>query len=125
MMYKDLEIWKLANEIVPQIHKMTLVDLPKLELYETGSQIRRSSKSVKSNIVEGFGRRKSTPDFIHFLTMALSSNDETIDHLETLYHTKSLRNKEKFDDLHQQLSKLGRKLNLFLLSVRKNHRPFK
>jgi len=125
MKYKDLEIWRLANEIVPQIHKMTLEDLPKLELYETGSQIRRSSKSVKSNIVEGFGRRKSKPDFIHFLTIALSSNDETIDHLETLYNTESLKNKGKFDDLHKQLTELGRKLNLFLLSVRKNHRPLK
>ena len=125
MKYKDLEIWKLANEIVPQIHKMTLTDLPKFELYETGSQIRRSSKSVKSNIVEGFGRRKSKPDFIHFLTMSLSSNDETIDHLETLYNTESLKDKGKFDDLHKKLSELGRKLNLFLISVRKYHRPLK
>ena len=125
MNYKDLEIWRIANEIVIQIHHMTINDLPKFELYETGSQIRRSSKSVKSNIVEGFGRRKSKPEFIHYLSMALSSNDETIDHLETLYYTKSLNDDQKFETLKEQLIELGKKLNLFLCSVRKNHKPFK
>ena len=32
------------------MHKMSLI-LPKLELYEEGSQVRRSSKSVKSMIL--------------------------------------------------------------------------
>ncbi len=51
MNYKDLEIWKMSREIVIEIHKMSLENLPKFEMYETGSQIRRSSKSVRSNIV--------------------------------------------------------------------------
>ena len=50
MNYKDLEIWQLAREVVIEIHKMSL-NLPKLEMFEEGSQIRRSSKSTKSNIV--------------------------------------------------------------------------
>jgi four helix bundle protein len=53
MSYKNLEIWQLARELVIEIHKMTLT-LPKFEMYEEGSQIRRSSKSVKSTIVEGY-----------------------------------------------------------------------
>ncbi len=57
MSYKNLDIWKLSRELVIDIHKMTLTELPKFEMYETGSQIRRSSKSVKANIVEGYGRR--------------------------------------------------------------------
>ena len=47
MSYKKLEIWQIANELVIKIHKMTLNELPKFELYEEGSQIRRSSKSSK------------------------------------------------------------------------------
>jgi four helix bundle protein len=50
MSYKKLEIWQLARELVIDIHKMSL-QLPKFEMYGEGSQIRRSSKSVKSNIV--------------------------------------------------------------------------
>ncbi len=46
MSYKNLEIWKLAREVVIEIHEMSL-KLPKFEMYETGSQIRRSSKTVK------------------------------------------------------------------------------
>ena len=51
MSYKKLQIWQEARVIVIDIHKMTLSKLPKFELYEVGNQIRRSIKSVKSNIV--------------------------------------------------------------------------
>lgn len=37
MSYKGLQIWQLARELTIGIHKMTLNDLPKFELYETGS----------------------------------------------------------------------------------------
>jgi four helix bundle protein len=73
---------------------MTLA-LPKFETFEEGQQIRRSSKSVCSNIVEGYGRRFYKQDDIKFIIYSLSSNDETIHHLEMLFETKSLT-----DDLH-------------------------
>ena len=58
MSYKDLEVWQMARELVIDIHQMTLHKLPKFEMYEEGAQIRKSSKSVKSTIAEGYGRRK-------------------------------------------------------------------
>jgi len=42
MSYKKLEIWRLAKELVVDIHRMTIEKLPKFEMYEEGSQIRRS-----------------------------------------------------------------------------------
>ena len=120
MNYKNLEIWQLAKEIVIEIHKMSL-EIPKFEMYEEGSQIRRSSKSVKSNLVEGYGRRNYKNEYIRFITFALASNDETIDHLETLYETESLKDKKLFDDLHNKLEILGKKINRFLQSVQKEH----
>ena len=90
MSYKKLEVWQLARELVIDIHKLTLEDIPKFEMYELGSQIRRSVKSVKATIVEGYGRRGYKQDFLRFLTYAIASNDETIDHLETLFETGSL-----------------------------------
>lgn len=62
MSYTELNIWKLAFKLSIDIHKMSL-GLPKFETYETGSQIRRSSKSVVSNIVEGYGRRYYKNDY--------------------------------------------------------------
>ena len=120
MSYKKLEIWQLAKEVVMEIHKMSL-NLPKFEMYEEGSQIRRSSKSVKSNLVEGYGRRNYKNDYIRFITFALASNDETIDHLETLYETKSLTDEEIFKQLDSKLQILGKKINKFLQSVQKQH----
>ncbi len=121
MSYRDLEIWQIAREVVIDIHKMSLNKLPKFEMYEEGNQIRRSSKSVKANIVEGYGRRRYKQDFIKFLIYALSSNDETIDHIETLYETGSLADKEIYLSLHEKIDHLGKKLNNFIASVEKHH----
>ncbi len=90
-------------------------------MVEEGSQIRKSSKSVKSTIVEGYGRRRYKQEFIRFLTYAAGSNDETIDHLETLFETGSLTEEDLYRDLSDRLDKLGRKLNLFIKSVSKGH----
>ncbi len=101
---------------------MTLRELPRFELYEEASQIRRSMKSVRSNVVEGYGRRRYKQEYIRFLTYALASNDETTDHLEILRETESLANESLFSDLHSRLEVLARKLNSFLQSVEAGHR---
>jgi len=121
MSYKNLEIWRLAREVVIEIHKMTLKNLPKFEMFEESSQIRKSSKSIKSTIVEGYGRRRYKQEFIRFLNYAIASNDETIDHLETLFETGSLLDKEIYNSIHDKLEILGKKLNLFIQSVEKGH----
>lgn len=117
MSYKSLEIWKLADELAVLIHEMTLTKLPKFEMFELGSQIRRSSKSTKSTIVEGYGRKRYKAEFIKFLIYSLGSNDETIDHLETLYKTKSLQDEALYNYLHPKLELLGKKMNLFIKGV--------
>jgi len=122
MSYKKLTIWQHSRLLVIDIHKMTLKELPQFELYEEGSQIRRSIKSVKSNIVEGYGRRRYKAESIRFLTYSLASCDETTDHLETLYETGSLKDETLYQDLHGRLQTLGKKINLFIQSVEKSHR---
>jgi len=121
MSYKNLEIWQLARRLVVDIHKMTLERLPKFEMYEAGSQIRRAVKSVKSNIVEGYGRRRYKQEFIRFLYFAVSSNDETADHLETLFETGSLSDQPLYEDLHDRLDLLGKKLANFIRAVENGH----
>ena len=122
MSYKKLVIWQKARESVIDIHRMTLRKLPQFELYEEGSQIRRSIKSVKSNIVEGYGRRRYKQDYLRFLTYSLASCDETTDHLETLYETESLKDGALYQNLHERLQILGKKINLFIQSVEKEHK---
>ncbi len=122
MSYKNLDIWIESRQLVIDIHYMTLQHLPDFERFEIGSQIRRSVKSIKANIVEGYGRRAYKKDYIRFLTYAHASADETKDHLETLFETASLKDEALFMDLHERLNKLGRKLNRFIEGVRKHHR---
>ncbi len=54
--YRDLEIYPMSYRLALKVHKVS-ISIPKYELYEQGSQIRRSSKSVKDNIIEYYGRK--------------------------------------------------------------------
>ena len=119
--YRDLEIFGLSKELAVKVHRMTLEALPKFELYEEGSQIRRSSKSIVSNIVEGFGRRRHKNEFIQFLTYAVASCDETKVHLEMLQETGSLK-KDAFENLLCGYEELFAKLFNFREAVIKGHR---
>lgn len=125
MSYKEPEIWELAKETAISIHKMTITELPKFEMYETGSQIRRSSKSTLTNIVEGYGRRKYKNDFIRFLYFAMASNIETISHLEILYETESLTDTVLFNEYQNKLNLLGKKINTFIKAVERSHQSEK
>ena len=86
--YRDLDIYNEAKRLAIKIHKLSLT-LPKVELYEEGSQIRRSSKSVAANIVEGYGRGRYKADFIKYLVYSQSECDETIVHLPIKVNMKN------------------------------------
>jgi four helix bundle protein len=119
--YKKLKVWQLSRDLVIAIHGMTLTKLPKFELYEEGSQIRRSMKSVKSNIVEGYGRRRYKQEYLRFLDFAYASLLETIDHLETLHETGSFTDDELFSSLKERLTQLSKALFAFIRGVEEHH----
>jgi four helix bundle protein len=74
--YRELEIYKESRRLAIEVHKMSMT-LPRFELYEEGSQIRRSSKSITSMIVEGYGRRRYKADFLKYLVCSHAECDET------------------------------------------------
>lgn len=115
--YKDLDIYKLAYELAIEVHNMTM-KLPKYELYEQGSQIRRSSKSIKDNIAEGYGRKKYKADFIRFLIYAHASCDEAISQLSMIseIHFKE----QPLIQLIENYNILGSKINKFIQYVEQN-----
>ena len=53
--HKDLEVWKIAIDLVVVIYESTK-NLPNSEIYGLTSQIRRAAVSVPANIAEGSGR---------------------------------------------------------------------
>lgn len=117
--YKDLEIYRISFELAVKVHFESL-KLPKFELFEQGSQIRRSSKSIKDQIAEGFGRRRYKAEFIRFLIYAHSSCDETISQLDMLNATYP--GGTVFLNLSDEYDVLGRRINSYIDYVEKNWR---
>ena len=121
--YRDLEVYKAGRRLAIEVHKLSLT-LPKFELYEEGSQIRRSSKAVAIAIVEGYGRRKYKADFIKFLIYSQSECDETLEHLNFLFETQSLKNNELYNKLYTEYDILSKKINKFIQWVEDNWNEF-
>ena len=122
MSYKELKIWQMASALSVDIHRMTMTALPRHEMYEEGSQIRRAIKSVRSNIVEGYGRRKYKHEFIRFVVVAHASCDEARDHLEILHETGSLADGQLFSELASRTEELSKALSGFLAAIERQHR---
>ena len=112
--YKDLEVYQLSYNLAIEIHKMSL-ELPKYEIYEQGSQIRRSSKGIKDAIAEGYGRRRYKADFIRFLVYAHALCDEAISQLNMISDIHYQEN--PLTDLIGKYNLLGSKINKFIQYV--------
>jgi four helix bundle protein len=69
--YRDLDVWKLAIELVKDIYLVT-GKFPQVEIYGLTNQLRRAAISIPSNIAEGQGRN-SFKEFKQFLGIALGS----------------------------------------------------
>lgn len=104
----------MAYNLALEVHELTMT-LPKYELYEQGSQIRRSSKRIKDTIAEGFGRRRYKDEFVRFLIFAHSSCDETISQLHMISDLHFPE--EPLTELLNKYDNLGRKINSFIQYV--------
>ena len=72
----DLDVFKKAYRVSLDVHRQSL-ELPAIEQYALGDQIRRASKGICANLAEGFGRQSaSKADFKRFVIMAMGSADE-------------------------------------------------
>ncbi len=117
--YRDLNVYQEARRLGVDIHRFSL-KMPKFELYETGSQIRRASKSVSANIVEGYGRRHYQADYVKFLVYAQSSCDETNEwrtYIIGLYKDLAAQGRR----LLAEIDGLGKQINMFIQSVETRH----
>ena len=112
--HKDLDIWKLAIELVVKIYKVTK-SFPKEELYGLTSQILRASVSVASNIAEG-AARQSKEEFIRFTYYALGSLSE----IETQIIISEKIGYTKCDEYLNDIEILRRKILNFIKYMKKD-----
>ena len=74
--FEDLGVFRRAYQVSLEVHRLSL-EFPRIEQWALADQIRRASKSICANLVEGFGRQGwSKPEFRRFLMMATGSADE-------------------------------------------------
>lgn len=65
--HKELEVYQLSFEAAMDIFKISK-QFPKEEIYSLTDQIRRSSRSVSSNIAEAFRKRRYPKAFVSKLS---------------------------------------------------------
>ena len=71
-----LDVFQRAYKISLEVHRVSL-DLPQIEQFALGDQIRRASKSICATIAEGFVKQAhSKAEFKRYLFMALGSAEE-------------------------------------------------
>lgn len=80
----ELRIYKIASKLRNEVHK-EMAKIPNNWIIDDIRQIKRSSSSVPSNITEGFSGRFYPKKFIHYLSIAMGSSDETQNHAAALY----------------------------------------
>ena len=117
--YKELNIYNLSFKLAVKIYRMS-IKLEHPDRFETGSQIRRSSQSVKDNIVEGYGRRRYKADFIKFLVTSHSSCLEATSQADFL---AEIHPDSEWKVISTELDSLGKKIYNFLSYVEKNWKP--
>ena len=106
--YRDLLVWQKAMDLCVELHNVTLT-FPKNEVFGLTAQLNRAMVSVPSNIAEGHGRR-TTPDFIHFLSISRGFLNEVETQL-TLAMRFHYLSETDHDNLLERCGEVGRMLN--------------
>lgn len=95
MKIEDLNVYNKLSDLAIEVHKISLT-FPKFEMYELGSQIRRSSNSAPANVAEGFGN-KHTNIYAEKISIAQGEIRETIHHLKIMNKKGYIKDKELTD----------------------------
>lgn len=105
--FRDLKVYQKLKALHLDVHQASL-EFPKFELYELGSQMRRSSNSAPAILAEGWGSRH-TNMYIEAVNRALGEVRETQHHLDVAKDKKYL-SEERFHDFNSRYDECGRML---------------
>jgi len=113
---EDLEVYQKLCNLAIEIHELSLT-FPKFELYELGSQLRRSSNSAPSNLAEGFNN-KHINIYLEGISRAQAEIRETIHHLKIAFRKKYLI-QEKLENLLKRYDECSKMLKGLEKSLQK------
>ena len=107
--FRNLKVYKLAFGLALDIHKCTRI-FPSEELYSLTSQIIRSSRSVCSNVGEGYRKRLYPAHFVSKITDADMENTETQVWLDFAVAHEYISQKV-YKEFNERSEDIGRLLN--------------
>lgn len=102
----DLNVYKKSFNLTLRVHALTM-NFPKFELFELGSQLRRSSNSAAANLAEGFGN-KHTNIYTECISRSQGEIRESMHHLRLAFAKKYLSEEtlEEFIKDYEECSKM-------------------
>ena len=107
--FKDLIVYQKAFRLAMEIFHITK-NFPKEEKYGLVIQIRKSSRSVCSNLAEAYRKRQYEAHFVSKISDADMENSETQVWLDFSVACKFI-SKETSDDMTNKSEEVGRMLN--------------
>jgi len=107
--FKDLVVYQKSFSLAMEIFHISK-NFPKEEIYSLTGQIRRSSRSVCSNLAEGYRKRRYEAHFISKISDADMENSETQVWLDFALACEYI-SQEINDDLINKSEEIGRMLN--------------
>ncbi len=81
--YEDLLVYQKLVELHIEIHSLSM-KFPKHEMYELGSQLRRSSNAIPANLAEGWNN-KHIKLYMEGISRAFGELRETMHHLNVAF----------------------------------------
>jgi four helix bundle protein len=73
--YRDLDVFQESYATALAISRL-VKGFPGFEQFELARQMRRAARSIPANIVEGWAKRASAPEFKRYLQISIGSCDE-------------------------------------------------
>ena len=118
MGYRDLKVYQLAYKLALEIHEISK-SFPPEEKYSLTDQIRRSSRSVPSNIAEAWKKRRYEKMFVSKIVDAAGEAGETEVWLDFskdfkyLEETKHNNLMTRYDEVNRMLYGMAEKADKF------------
>jgi four helix bundle protein len=110
--FQDLTVYKEAFRLAMEIFEISK-EFPKEERYSLTDQIRRSSRSVCSNMAEAFRKRQYPKQFVSKLSDSDTESSETLVWLDFALSCKYIST-EAHKELVQKNSEIGKMLGAMI-----------
>jgi four helix bundle protein len=119
--FEDLRVWQLAHRLSLDIADLVRT-FPKDEKYDLASQMRRSARSIPSDISEGFGRFHFN-DKLTFYERARTSMAELRNHFKEALGNGYIDNKS-CEGYSKRMNEIGYLMNRIIKGIQKARDSF-